>query len=89
MPLISAQAQRIGPVRSTRLYFAQWALPLGALYVHGGGSPQGLALVESSQVIVNVDALFRASSNYFSRDDRRAAPHNLYTSSAKPAGGCC
>jgi hypothetical protein len=81
-PGISPDVARIGPVRSTRLYFAQWALPLGALYVHAGGSPQGLALVESSQLIVNVDALFRASQGYFSRDDRRAAPHNLYTSSA-------
>jgi Protein of unknown function (DUF3048) N-terminal domain/Protein of unknown function (DUF3048) C-terminal domain len=70
----------IGPVRSTRLYFAQWSLPFSALYVHAGGSPQGLALVESSQSIVNIDALFRASGAYFQRDAQRPAPHNLYTS---------
>ncbi|MDZ4720969.1 MAG: DUF3048 domain-containing protein [Roseiflexaceae bacterium] len=81
-PGISPDVTRIGPVRSTRLYFAQWALPLGAVYVHAGGSPQGLALVESSQLIMNVDALFRANGNYFSRDDRRVAPHNLYTSTS-------
>jgi len=60
-PGISPDVTRIGPVRSTRLYFAQWALPLGAVYVH---------------------ALFRANGNYFSRDDRRVAPHNLYTSTS-------
>jgi hypothetical protein len=78
----ASEAARIGPVRSTRLYFAQWALPFSALYVHAGGSPQGLALVESSPAIVNLDALFRANSAYFRRDSQRPAPHNLYTSSS-------
>jgi Protein of unknown function (DUF3048) N-terminal domain/Protein of unknown function (DUF3048) C-terminal domain len=84
-PGISADAAKIGPVRSTRLYFAQWALPFSPLYVHAGGSPQGLALVENTQAIVNIDALFNASSSYFSRDNSRPAPHNLYTSSEELA----
>jgi hypothetical protein len=73
---------RIGPIRSTRLYFGQWALPFGAVYAHAGGSPTGLALVEGTPLLVNLDALLRVNGNYFSRDDRRSAPHNLYTSSA-------
>ncbi len=84
-PGITLDATKIGPVRSTRLYFAQWALPFSALYVHAGGSPQGLELVQNTQAIINVDALFNASSGYFTRDESRGAPHNLYTSSAKLA----
>src|SRR5205085_397561 len=47
-PGITSDAARIGPVRSTRLYFAQWAMGFHALYAHAGGSPQGLQLVEST-----------------------------------------
>src|SRR6266545_5705699 len=42
-PGITPDAPQIGPIRSTRLYFAQWALGFHALYVHAGGSPQGLS----------------------------------------------
>jgi hypothetical protein len=81
-PGVTPDADTIGPVRSTRLYYAEWALPFGALYVHAGGSPQGLQLVETTDQLINVDALYRANSAYFHRDTKRAAPHNLYTSSA-------
>nr|MBA3947352.1 DUF3048 domain-containing protein [Herpetosiphonaceae bacterium] len=37
------EAQQIGPVRSTRAYFAQWAEAFHPVYVHAGGSPDGLA----------------------------------------------
>ena len=33
----------IGPVRSARDYFVQWAAELGAVYAHSGGSPKALA----------------------------------------------
>lgn len=77
-PGITPDVDQIGPVRSTRLYFVQWALPFNGLYVHAGGSPQGLALVENTDQVVNVDALFQRSVGYFWRDSQRAAPHNLY-----------
>jgi hypothetical protein len=73
----------IGPVRSTRLYFVQWAMGFHALYAHAGGSPEGLSLVESTDQLINLDALKGASSIYFGRDNDRDAPHNLYTSSAE------
>jgi hypothetical protein len=81
-PGITPDAPLIGPVRSTRLYFAQWAMGFHALYAHAGGSPEGLALVESTNQLINLDALKDASSIYFRRDNDRDAPHNLYTSSA-------
>jgi len=82
-PGVTPDAPQIGPVRSTRLYFAQWAMGFHALYAHAGGSPQGLALVESTDQLINLDALKQASGGYFARSSDRDAPHNLYTSSAE------
>jgi Protein of unknown function (DUF3048) N-terminal domain/Protein of unknown function (DUF3048) C-terminal domain len=81
-PGITPDAPEIGPVRSTRLYFAEWAMGFHALYAHAGGSPQGLELVESTDQLINLDALHRDGGAYFARSSERDAPHNLYTSSA-------
>jgi hypothetical protein len=78
-PGITPEAPAIGPVRSARLYFVQWAMGFGGMYVHAGGSPQALELAQSTDAIVDMDALFRASSIYFRRSGDRAAPHNLFT----------
>lgn len=84
-PGITPKVDQIGPVRSTRLYFVQLAMGFGALYVHAGGSPQGLKLAESTDQIVNLDALRVDGEDYFARSRARVAPHNLYTSSAELA----
>ncbi len=81
-PGITPDAPQIGPIRSTRLYFAQWAMGFHALYAHAGGSPQGLDLVENTDQLINLDALIEANGSYFARSSDRDAPHNLYTSSA-------
>jgi hypothetical protein len=84
-PGITTDAPKIGPVRSTRLYFVQWAMGLHPLYAHAGGSPQGLGLAESTDQLSNLDALHlkTGEASYFWRDADRDAPHNLYTSSAE------
>jgi hypothetical protein len=82
-PGITSDVPAIGPVRSTRAYFAQWAMGFHGLYAHAGGSPDGLALVASTDQLINLDALHKGSSAYFARSGERAAPHNLYTSSDK------
>ncbi len=33
-------AEKLGPIRSARLYYIEWAVPYAPLYVHWGGSPQ-------------------------------------------------
>ena len=78
----SPNMQTIGPVRSARPYFVEWAKGLGASYIHAGGSPEGLLLAETAIEIVNMDALRRDGGKFFRRSAERAAPHNLYTSSA-------
>lgn len=80
-PGITPDAAAIGPVRSARLYFVQWAMGFRGLYVHAGGAPQALELLQNTTAVVDIDALFRTSSVYFGRSSERAAPHNLYTDS--------
>ena len=78
---VTADDRVIGPVRSARDYYVQWAMGFGAFYLHAGGSPTGLALAESTPSIVNVDALRGdGEANFFRIDTAtRFAPHNLYT----------
>ncbi len=82
IPGISPELGTIGPVRSARSYFVEYAKGLRGVYAHAGGSPEGLTLAQTSIEILNMDALRRDASAYFRRAKDRAAPHNLYTSSA-------
>ncbi len=71
----------VGPVRSSRQYFIEWAAEWDALYVHVGGSPQAMATLASSgqgQVVYNADE-FRWGPTYLWRITERFAPHNVYT----------
>lgn len=77
---VTPDVNEIGPVRSTRLYFAQWAMGFHPVYAHAGGSPDGVQLAETTDQFVNFEAL--RERNYTWRDQRREAPHNLYTKSA-------
>lgn len=76
---VTPNVKEIGPVRSTRLYFAQWAMGFHPVYAHAGGSPDGVQLAETTDQFVNFEALNLKTFTW--RDSRRLAPHNLYTSS--------
>lgn len=78
-PESSPDVEEIGPVRSTRSYFVEWAKGLRAVYAHAGGSPEGLLLAETALEIENLDALHNGTTAYFWRSKNRVAPHNLYT----------
>lgn len=69
----------IGPIRSARLYYVQWAEEYKPLYVHAGGSPQALTYLRNSQTNVIDFNQFSHGPNFW-RDKTRLAPHNLYTS---------
>lgn len=75
-----AQPQYIGPVRSLRPYYIDYAAPFQASIVHVGGSPDALAKVTSG-VYRNLDEFAHGGS--FWRINTRYAPHNVYTSFAK------
>ncbi len=77
---ITPDLSEIGPVRSTRLYFAQWAMGFQPIYLHVGGSPDGLAFVQTSSWLNNLDLDDLANNSpYGWRDNRRLAPHNFYS----------
>jgi len=67
----------IGPVRSARPYYIDWASEYGALYAHSGGSPEALRVVSDYDVL---DLNEFSNGKYFWRSKSRYAPHNLYTS---------
>lgn len=70
----------IGPVRSARNYFVEWAKSYNALFAHVGGSSDALALIKKLNVL---DLNQFAFGSYFWRDSKRYAPHNVYTTTEK------
>jgi hypothetical protein len=70
----------VGPIRSARPYYVQWALGFDAGYAHVGGSPDALADIKAWGVR-DLDQF--ANGSYYQRITTRAAPHNVYTSIAK------
>jgi hypothetical protein len=71
----------VGPIRSSREYFIEWAAEYRALYVHAGGSPQALATLRESgngSLVWNAEGL-RFDGSFLYRVRFRIAPHNLYT----------
>lgn len=75
------ELEKIGPIRSIRPYFIDWAMGVGALFVHCGGSPKALKLIRDNGGIRSLDLDEFGNSFYFWRARDRLAPHNLYTSS--------
>jgi hypothetical protein len=75
--------ERIGPVRSARSYFVDWAKEFSAVFAHVGGSPDALAMIIKENLF-DLNEYYNEKS--FWRDNNRAAPHNVYTSSEKLQG---
>ena len=73
----SLNTEKIGPVRSARPYYLDWAKEFDSLYAHVGGSPEALEKIDVYNV-EDLDQFFW--SNYFWRSNDRYAPHNVYTS---------
>ncbi len=76
----------IGPVRSARPYFIDWASGLEALYGHVGGSPDALEQLPARQSwsggkssnVFDLNQFF--NGEFYWRSTHRYAPHNVYTS---------
>ena len=71
----------IGPVRSSRHYFLDYALENDALYAHYGWSTFAQNDIKSLGVD-NLNGITNAPNAYW-RDNNIAAPHNVFTSTAK------
>jgi hypothetical protein len=68
-------AEKIGPIRSARPYFVEWACPLGPLYVHWGGSPQAYRLLGELDCLYHIDGQVYEGS-YFWRAEIVDIPWN-------------
>ena len=74
----------VGPVRSARQYFIQWAAETRAAYAHAGGSPQALATLRQhgrGGLVYDADYARWGQPNapYFWRINTRRSPHNVYS----------
>lgn len=67
--------EEIGPVRSLRMYFLDWATGFDASIAHVGGSAESLDEVDDRDA--KSLSQFTYDEPYF-RDDSRQAPHNTY-----------
>lgn len=72
--------KNVGPIRSARPYYLQWALGFDAPLAHVGGSPEALNSIRAWHV-KDLDEF--ANSGYYHRVTSRYAPHNMYTSLAQ------
>ena len=72
-------AQKIGPVRSARHYFIDFALDYDAIFVHHGGSPQGYEAIEQAG-IADLDGMFLSET--FWRDPERVSIPGMYEHSS-------
>ena len=80
---------KIGPVRSCRDYYIDWALEFDAIYVHYGQAVYAYDLL-NSDMVNNISGLQYqdsvgelngyAGEDVFFRSSDRVAPHNCYTS---------
>jgi hypothetical protein len=73
------EAERIGPVRSTRHYFVYLANEYRAPVVHIGSSPQGFDAL-SVTGLSDIDEA--RGDGGFVRDPKRLAPHNAFVSTS-------
>ncbi|MFH1171521.1 MAG: DUF3048 domain-containing protein [bacterium] len=70
--------KKVGPVRSSRPYFVDWASEYQGAYLHAGGSRD--ALNEIGKVrLRSIDALVGKTAKYFFRAGKVASTHNLFT----------
>ncbi|HVS58211.1 MAG TPA: DUF3048 domain-containing protein [Candidatus Saccharimonadales bacterium] len=70
----------VGPVRSARPYYLEWALGFDAGFAHVGGSPEALQDIKNWHVR-DLDQFYNSGAYW--RINSRYAPHNAYTSLAK------
>ncbi|HWQ99351.1 MAG TPA: DUF3048 domain-containing protein [Candidatus Methylomirabilis sp.] len=75
----STTVDEIGPVRSARPYFVDWAEGLQAMYAHVGGSPASIDLIAGKKGFRDLNEFWNGWA--FWRSAKRTAPHNVMTRS--------
>lgn len=73
-----ADVEKIGPVRSSRHYFLDYAMENDAIYAHYGWSPQAESDIKKYS-IHNLNGITESTETFWRVKDK-AAPHNAVTS---------
>ena len=73
--------EKVGPIRSSRHYFLDYALENDAIYVHFGWSPQAQSDI-SKYKINNINGISEDGTTFWRVKDK-SAPHNAVTSTKK------
>ena len=73
--------EQIGPVRSSRHYFLDYAMENDAIYVHFGWSPQAQSDIKKYS-INNINGIEEDGTTFW-RTKKKSAPHNALTSTEK------
>ena len=76
-----ANVEKIGPVRSARHYFIDYAMENDAVYVHFGESPQAKSDMKKFS-IAHIDGIAEDGTTFWRVRDKYA-PHNAVTSTEK------
>jgi hypothetical protein len=74
--------EKVGPVRSTRLYYVRMQQEWDCAFVHFGGPQSGKSNVyvsSSDHIKTRIDFIKGAYNDYYWRDNKKSAPHNAYT----------
>lgn len=69
----TSEKKRVGPVRSARPYFIEWAEEFGGAYVHAGGSQAAMQMLRTS-ILQDFDE----DGDVVYRDFQYLKPHNLF-----------
>lgn len=70
--------EKIGPIRSSRHYFLDYALENSAIYVHYGWSPQAESDIKKLKVN-NINGISQSAKDFWRVKDKKS-PHNAVTS---------
>ncbi|MBV9282816.1 MAG: DUF3048 domain-containing protein [Chloroflexi bacterium] len=82
------EASKVGPVRSTRMYFNHWASAFHTILVHVGGNDDAQAELWHLPSVFNIDenrweiSLTNTGTPLFRRSSDRQAPHNMFVNTA-------
>lgn len=76
----SGDGEKVGPIRSARSYFLDISKEYNLPFAHCGGSAEALMEIRNKNLMSMNEMAYE--STYW-RDNKRKAPHNLYTSTDK------
>lgn len=77
------ETDHVGPIRSARTYFIDWAEEYNAFYTHAGGSGNGLAKIKTDKVL-DLDYNYNPNKAYW-RESKPglSSEHTLYADTSK------